>query len=445
MQYNPTKNPKQYQYYQQVVAACDGTVPYRKFAFGGAIRGGKTYVTLAILVYLCERYPGSRWVVVRRDLPTLQKTTMESLSKMLNGSEDWKWRRSPSNAYVEHTSGSRISFMAESNDRDPDLQKFLGLECNGIFFEQLEELSEKLWDIGASRAGSWYLDPMPPAFVFTTFNPTQRWPKTRIYERSLDGLLPTDFYYLTALPSDNAFVTEDQWATWRQMDVRYQQQFIQGDWTDFDDGDPRWAYAFNEVQHVKPTLPFLPTFPIHLSFDFNRDPLTCVVIQQSPQVGRGSSFFHFIREFAEPVQIHELCARILTTYPASIMYVGGDVSGRKGDVGYEERHATHYKIIEKHLGRNFGGYRLSDHNLEHHDSRLLVNTALSMYPNLYFSREGCPRLIHEYRQARVDVNHVRPGHLKKDRIDNKLDLFDGSRYAVQAYLRGWVEKEMMVR
>ena len=39
--------------------------PYRYFAYGGAIRGGKSYVVLFILHQLSLKYPGSKWVVVR--------------------------------------------------------------------------------------------------------------------------------------------------------------------------------------------------------------------------------------------------------------------------------------------------------------------------------------------------------------------------------------------
>jgi hypothetical protein len=148
-------------------------------------------------------------------------------------------------------------------------------------------------------------------------------------------------------------------------------------------------------------------------------------------------------QFKEPVQLHELCAQIKAKYPASIMFVCGDVSGKKGDIGHEERNATHYKLIQRYLKLSPKQLNINNKNLEHGDSRLLVNTLLSNYPNLYFSQEGCPDLISEYLKAKVDVNHKDAGHLKKDRDENKLDLFDGSRYFFQTYFKDWVDRAFL--
>lgn len=439
-----SKNPKQMEYLTAVIRAVNRVTPHRKFAYGGAIRGGKTFVTLFILIWLCKRFPGSRWCIIRNDFPNLQRTTIESLKKILRGSRDWRWNQDKGNFFVEHVNGSRILFKAENIKQDPSLDKFLGLEVNGFFAEQLEELSQKTWEMMISRAGSWYLEEgeeMPPAFIFTTFNPTQKWPKQFIYQRHLDGELPEDFYFQTALPSDNAFVTSDQWNAWGTMAQRFQDQFIKGDWTDFDDDDPRWCYSFNVNRHVKPTLPFYPAFPIYTMWDFNREPMTCTVAQRSTSIGTPDSFVHFIKEYKIDAQIHEICARINSDFPGSVKYVCGDVSGKKGDVGYNERHMTHYKLIAQAFNiKNFSAFvNLNKFNLEHGDSRLLVNTMLHVLPKVYFSYEGCPNLIAEYQAAKVDVDHVKSGHLLKDRQENKLDLFDGSRYFWQTYFLEYLD------
>ena len=57
---------------------------YRVIVFGGAIRGGKTYWLLLTLSYLALQYPRSRWVIIRRSLPDLKRTTFPSFSSILN-------------------------------------------------------------------------------------------------------------------------------------------------------------------------------------------------------------------------------------------------------------------------------------------------------------------------------------------------------------------------
>src|SRR6187399_2371340 len=101
MIYTPTvdlqKNPKQYDYFIELVKACNGLTKYRKFLFGGAIRGGKTYVTLWDLIYLANRYEGSKWHTIREDFPVLQATTIPSFEKIIKGYPNWKWNRDRAN------------------------------------------------------------------------------------------------------------------------------------------------------------------------------------------------------------------------------------------------------------------------------------------------------------------------------------------------------------
>jgi hypothetical protein len=51
-----SKNPKQYQFFVEVMKACAGLNQYRKFGYGGAIRGGKTFVCLGTLARLANKY-----------------------------------------------------------------------------------------------------------------------------------------------------------------------------------------------------------------------------------------------------------------------------------------------------------------------------------------------------------------------------------------------------
>src|SRR4030095_9790416 len=225
-----------------------------------------------------KKFPRSRWHVVREDMPALKGTSIPSMEKLIGFSRNWRWRRDSSNYFLEYTNGSRIFFKGENITSDPELNDFLGLETNGILLEQAEELNQKTFDISLSRTGSWYIDPMPPAFIFMTFNPSQTWTKAKLYDPWIAGELPPTFHYQPALPKDNPYVTEDQWKAWQLMADRYKAQFIEGDWTDFDIGNNAWAFAFNDGKHVG--FPELNRAePLYLSFDFNRNPISCSIIQ----------------------------------------------------------------------------------------------------------------------------------------------------------------------
>ena len=176
-----TQHPKQQTYYQTVMDACEGLNGYKFFSYGGAIRGGKSYVTAFILLTLAKNYPGSRWHVVRQDMPVLESTTIPTFQKLVNVSDEWIWTRDKANFHLTHANGSKIFFKGENIVRDPLLNDFLGLETNGIWMEQAEELSERIWEKALERTGSWYIENMPRGFIFLTYNPTQNWVKEKFY------------------------------------------------------------------------------------------------------------------------------------------------------------------------------------------------------------------------------------------------------------------------
>lgn len=420
------RNPKQAEYFFEIVKACNGITNYRKFAYGGAIRGGKTYVTLGGLIYLSNRYEGTKWHVIREDFPTLQATTIPSLEKIIRQSPNWKWNRDRSNYFAYNKKDSKIFFRGENITRDPDLNDFLGLETNGFFYEQLEGLSQKLWQIGNSRCGSWYVDPMPPAFTFTTFNATQKWPKKEIYIKFKNGELPADFFFKEALPDDNAFVTQDQWNAWGEMDDRYQRQYIKGDWTDFDEVDNRFAYSYSEATHIGITE-LNPTQEVYLSFDFNVDPITCLVAQiygnrvhGIEQISLGNS------------DIYKLCDYIKANYGARGFRITGDASGQNRSALTRDN-MTYYQIIKKELDLAWTHFKVPSSNPKIEDNRVLVNAVLHRH-HVTLDSVKCLKLKNDLENVRVLPN----GDVDKSdkTLTHAMDCF---RYLCNTWL-SWVLK-----
>jgi hypothetical protein len=419
-----SKNPKQYQFFVEVMKACAGLNQYRKFGYGGAIRGGKTFVCLGTLARLANKYEGSKWHVMRQDFPALQGTAIPSFEKIIRGSSNWKWNRDRSNYFAYNKKDSKIFFKGENIKLDPDLDVFLGLETNGVYLEQLEELNRKLWDIALSRCGSWYIDPMPPAIMLTTLNPTQRWPKEFIHEAHLKGELPADFFYLTALPSDNPFVTQDQWNAWRTMDERYQRQFIEGDWTNFDDKDNRFAYCYNRQKHVGKTE-LDKKREVYLSFDFNHDPITCAVFQHYngwiygvEQIKLGNS------------NIYDICDNIQAKYAGCMLLVTGDATGRATSALVKDN-LNYYTVIKSKLNLGINQLKVNTINPELSENRVLINYILHN-SKLVLDKDRCAGLIYDLENAKV----MPDGSLdKSNRHDptKQLDALDCFRYYLNTF------------
>jgi phage terminase large subunit len=209
-----------------------------------------------------------------------------------------------------------------------------------------------------------------------------------------------------------------------------------GEWGAEDNKNP-WLYSF-EQKHVRETLPFLPSFPVYVSFDFNNDPFACTIWQFSPHKGMNDSFIHCIKEFSGKYKIEEICQQIRSTYPASILYVTGDRSGQNEDVG---RNQTLYQMIAAYLGIHEKLLNLNTINLEHADSRFFLNAMFANYPNIMFSREGCPNLIRQMQMAKVDAGNKKPSQLLKDRENHKNDEFDSMRYFFQTYFHQYAKEK----
>lgn len=426
-----TKNPKQYEFFIEVMKACAGLSKYRKFVYGGAIRGGKTFISLGTLIRLSNRYEGSKWHIIRQDFPALQGTSIPSFEKIIRGSPNWKWNRDRSNYFAYNKRDSKIFFKGENLKQDPELNDFLGLETNGVLLEQLEETSKKLWDISLSRCGSWYVDPMPPAIMMSTLNPTQKWPKQFIHEAYLKGELPEDFFYLTALPKDNPFVTADQWNAWATMDERYQKQFIEGDWTNFDETDNRFVYCYDKKKHVGKTQ-LNKSREVYLSFDFNHDPITCAVFQHY------NDWIYCIEQIKlSNSNIYALCDYIISKYAGCMFMVTGDATGQSTSALVKDN-INYYTVIKTKLNLGISQLKVPSINPTMEENRVLVNY---IFHNLKIAidPDNCKGLIYDLEHARVKPDGTLDKTNRNDPTQ-QLDALDCCRYYLNTFFR-WVLKQ----
>lgn len=419
-------NPKQEIYFNTLIESANGLNEYRNLHYGGAIRGGKTFVSLTGFGVLCKMFPGSRWHVIRADFPALQATAIPSMEKILAGTFNWKWNRDKSNFFVyNQKSDSKIFFKGENYERDPEGLDFLGLETNGFLFEQIEEIRQSTYQMGQSRAGSWYIDKMPMPLMLDTFNPTQSWIKKMVYDPwSKDELKPPHFF-MNAKPTDNAFVTQEQFKAWGNMAERYQKQYIDGDWTDFSNQDNLWAFAFNFKKHVG-KIEYNPKQITYLSFDFNRNPICCGVIQWY------NGQIKVVKAFKlNNSDIYKLCDQINATYPNATFMVTGDASGNNGSAMVKDN-ANYYRIIKQKLNLSDSQIRVPKANPHLDENQVLVNSILTNY-SCIFDEENAQPLIFDC----MNVKMLPSGQIDKgDRNDPTMqaDSIDWLRYWMNVFM-----------
>lgn len=247
---------------QQKFAEAYFSGKYKFMMYGGAIRGGKTFLVLTLIIILCRAYPRSRWAIVRKDLPTIRRNVLPSFFKV---------REYMNNQFVgdiNYTTwiatcdnGSQIIFFPENYQQDKDLNRWKGLEVNGFGLEEANELQEKSFNKAIERAGAWVIPPdpetgdeamQPDPIIFLTCNPALGWVKTLFYNRWKNGTLEAPFYYLPAQQTDNPFVTDAQRESWSYLPEPEYRRFVLGDWDVSDDPNQLIKAEWFEAAYENP-------------------------------------------------------------------------------------------------------------------------------------------------------------------------------------------------
>lgn len=433
------KNEKQNNFHDLVMRAVAGLNNYRHFYYGGAIRGGKTFVCLYILVKLAKMFPGSRWHVIRESFPALEKTAIPSMEKLIGTDErGFKWKRKSSNYHVAFANGSKIYFMAESLKSDPELNNFLGLETNGILLEQMEELSEDLLKRVVQRLGSWYITPMPVPILLGTVNPTRQWPKDFIYERNLEGNFKPNEIYIDALPDDNPFVTTEQWANWQNLDDLSYQQMIGGSW-DFPADGNLFAYKFNRKKHVidvnsaegAELMKIDNRLPLKLMFDFNVDPVTCLVCQNYNMIWGKVIDEYRLRNS----DIFEMLERVKEDYGQYYLVAGGDATGRNR-TAITRGNKSFVILIKEILDLSDKQMHFASVNPSVRNTRMLMNSIFNKHNNFLISSK-CMWLIKDLENVKTDAK----GEIEKKTAGQKkllTHLLDNLRYFQWNYFKSFI-------
>ena len=242
--------PKQVEFLEAILSG-----KFNYLAIGGGIRGTKTYAVLIAIFTLCRMFPGSRWAIVRKDLPTLRRNLLPSFEKLRPTSFVGPFNQAIWTSRC--TNGSEIILFPEGIERDPDLERWKGLEVNGFVLEEGSELSEKSFSKAIERAGSWVIPDVPeelqpPPLVLSTFNPCQNWPKRIFYLPWKNGKLKEPFFFLPSTIADNPYATDAYIESLRNLPPAEYRRFVEGDWESADDPDQlilaEWVWAAQDVE-----------------------------------------------------------------------------------------------------------------------------------------------------------------------------------------------------
>lgn len=400
---------------------------YRFLFYGGAAGGGKTYVGLAILIVLCKLFPNSKWMVLRKDFTKLKANTIPSFHKIYP--RRFLLKFVDGIAYMRN--GSQIIFKGEHFNYDKDLTWMDGLEVNGFLLEEVQELQEKTFNKAKLRAGRNILPNMPPILILCTGNPSQNWSKDVFVTPFVEGRLEKPFYYLQSLMTDNSYLPQNYIDGLDTLDSKTYKRYVQGDWSVIDVDMP-FMYDFHRNKHVRPLGKPSISKPLYLSFDFNLDPITCVVFQFVK-----GKYIHFFTEYRLPnSNTYNLVAAIKKDHPGFYFVVTGDASGTNGNTMVREN-VNNYTIIMEGLGIKANQMKVPNENPDIKDNRVLCNAILMKHPEVIF--DTSMKFTIDDMEL-VEVN--RYGEINKTKDKHMTHLLDAVRYAFNTHFSDFVRHKI---
>lgn len=200
-------------------------------------------------------------------------------------------------------------------------------------------------------------------------------------------------------------------------DINFRQEYL----AEYVDANDRpFLYNFDAKKHVIKEYTPNPHLPLLLSFDFNREPMTCLVCQQVDP----KTLYAFDEIDVPDGSTPEVCDIVMANYPQFRfnIEVTGDATG-KNRSALIRGNLNHYRIMKEAFKLMDRQIRVPSHNLAHSDSRVLCNSVLKN-ANFYIT-ENCKKTIKDAEMAMVDDE----GELIKNGA-HPLHKFDSLRYAI---------------
>jgi hypothetical protein len=197
----------------------------------------------------------------------------------------------------------------------------------------------------------------------------------------------------------------------------------------------KFAFAFDKTKHVS-TCTINYDFPIYLSFDFNKNPICCSIVQYYNE----TVFIpHVIK--LENSDIYRLCAHIKNMFtapglPEPHFIVNGDASGNNKSAMVKDN-LNYFRIIKAELDLSHGQMQQLASNPSIEENQVLVCAVLEHVKHCIDPDNAQP-LISDLEFAEM----LPDGKLKKaDRNDTaqQLDPLDTYRYFINRNLRHFLK------
>lgn len=413
------------------------------FLWGGR-DSGKSHFIAQKLIEKCMTADYFRCILVKKTFNSIHDAQWQTIKDIVNQwglSSLFQFKESPLS--IECVNGNK--FLARGCDDPANLKSIK--DPSDVWYEELNQLTLNDFVTVATTLRS----DKAKVQQWCSFNPETEGPydefwlykyffKGRDYNFTDKWVIqlpnndPIEFIYTSTHTTyhDNKHVTNERIALLEWLadsDPYYYTVFAEGVWGNIKAGSP-FIFNFNKKKHIKKGLEAIPHLPIILSFDFNTEPITCLVGQ--------CDGLHEVRILDEyrliNSDIEELCTRIISDYQDRMLLVTGDASGQNRTA--LKRDLNYYKEIKRVLQLGMGNFKIPAGNPRVKNTRVLCNALLKKHTNYFFS-DRVPFLVLDIDMCEVDEK----GGIDKKKDKHKSHLLDAWRYFNYTFLHKFLDRK----
>ena len=181
--------------------------------FGGAARGGKSFLGSVWIVSQCFACPGSAWLIGFAELKHLRRTTLPDLIKVIkiiseqSNGQNWHkiYKLNLQDMIIEFINGSKI-YLAELADlpSDPNFDRLGSYSLTGCWIDEAQRVSNKAKSTLSARlslinGNGWKTSPK----ALYTCNPSRGWIYEFFYKPFKNKTIQIDKVFIQSLYTDN--------------------------------------------------------------------------------------------------------------------------------------------------------------------------------------------------------------------------------------------------
>lgn len=178
-----------------------------------------------------------------------------------------------------------------------------------------------------------------------------------------------------------------------------------------------WLFAFDRRKHTG-HVEYDPTAPLVMSWDFNRNPMTCTLFQHVNGQARGIDCIRI-----ENATTRMVCQEIDRKYPGAFFLVTGDVAGKNATT---LSLLNNYDVVKAYFNLSRSQMQYSGSNPRLADSRYFINSLFEQY-DIVFDSERCKPAIFDFENVMADDEN-KPVKASRDNVAQQADFLDNVRY-----------------